>query len=163
SCWRGAESRRCPSSATTMACAFAPSPSTGEAFPAAPTAKPCPGGNLFPKRKAGASPKCWTMRPWHCRSWPARCSNASAILKKAGAARSSAGFQPARPWPGQPLIVVPDQECGGQHCSPQPAFVAHGGLRHVHRAHNLVGNPIDLFLLVPGEVRVKVHVQRGGQ
>src|ERR1019366_4419683 len=55
-----------------------------------------------------------------------------------------------------------DQYRSRDHRRPASTLVAHGALRYVSGAHNLVRQAIDLFFLVPRLVGVELHIERGG-
>jgi hypothetical protein len=54
--------------------------------------------------------------------------------------------------------LVKNQDCRANHGCPQAAFIPNRGLCHIRRAHDLVRQAVDLFLLVPRPVRIKLHV-----
>src|SRR5437588_10725874 len=74
------------------------------------------------------------------------------------------GKKHKKPQPGRrdycELVIFADENGGAEDGGPEAALVADGGLRDVHGAHDLVGDAIDLFFLVEGQVRIKFHVQR---
>src|SRR6266403_1733646 len=59
------------------------------------------------------------------------------------------------------LVVLADEDCGAEDGGPKTALVADGGLRDVHGADDLVGDAVDFFFLVEGQVRIELHVQSG--
>src|SRR5258706_14420282 len=59
------------------------------------------------------------------------------------------------------LVVFADEDGSAENGGPKTALVADGGLRDVHGADDFVGNAVDLFFFVEGQVRIKFHVQRG--
>ncbi len=46
-------------------------------------------------------------------------------------------------------LLIENQHGRGDYCSPEGALVAHRGLSHVRRAHDLIRQAVDLFLLIP--------------
>jgi hypothetical protein len=65
--------------------------------------------------------------------------------------------------PLRELVVFADQDGGAQDGGPEAALIADGGLRDVHGADDFVGDSVDLFFLVPGKIRIKFHVESGGE
>src|SRR5260370_33999145 len=61
------------------------------------------------------------------------------------------------------LVVFADENCRAKHRGPQAALVADRGLRHVHRAHDLVRNSVDFFFFIKRQVRVELDIQRRRQ
>src|SRR5579862_9056704 len=59
------------------------------------------------------------------------------------------------------LPLVEDQDGGGDHGGPEAALVADGGLGDVRGANDLVGEAVNLLLLVPGAIGIEFHVQGG--
>jgi len=56
------------------------------------------------------------------------------------------------------LVVFADEDGRAEDGGPQAALVADGGLRDVHGAHDLVGNPVDFFFFVERQIRIEFHV-----
>src|ERR1700722_3315841 len=61
------------------------------------------------------------------------------------------------------LLVVKDQNGGGDGGRPAAMLVADGRLRDVGGAHNLVGNAVNLFLLIPALVGIEVEIESSGE
>jgi hypothetical protein len=55
-------------------------------------------------------------------------------------------------------VVFADENSGAEDGCPQSALIANRRLRDIHGADDFVGNAIDLFFLVPGQIRIKFHV-----
>ena len=49
------------------------------------------------------------------------------------------------------------------HRGPEPLLAPYGRLRHVLGSHNLVREPVDLFLLVPAPVGIEIQAEGGGE
>ena len=61
------------------------------------------------------------------------------------------------------LLVVEEQDRGGDGGGPGSALCADCGLRDVGSLNNLVGDAVYLLLLIPTLVGVKVDVEGGGE
>src|SRR6266436_6308499 len=57
------------------------------------------------------------------------------------------------------LVVFANEDGGAEDGGPEAALVADGGLRDVHGANDFVGDAIDLFFFVEGQIRIKFHIQ----
>src|SRR4029079_11983786 len=105
-----------------------------------------------------------TTRPRRRRYWRGSKKRAGGTPPRQPARRRRYERQrPIRIGDGPFLVLGEDQDGGGDDRGPQSALVADRGLGDVGGADDLVGDAINLFLLVPGTVRVELHVQGGGQ
>src|SRR5579859_1666970 len=61
------------------------------------------------------------------------------------------------------LVVFADEDGGAENGGPEAALVADGGLRDVHGANDFVGDAVDLFFLIPGQIWIKFDVESSGE
>src|SRR5260370_2504722 len=85
-------------------------------------------------------------------------------MKKAAASPNSPRMTFIESLPGKiqrwALVVFADEDGGAEDGRPEAALVADGGLRDVHGADDLVGNPVNPFFLVQGQTRTQFHCHR---